>query len=230
MAVVDDRTVDDEELRRQVIRRLRYGLNVVALERNQVPPEGPMDVAITNGLAAIISAENPTLVHDRNGRMFPASKLIDIAEDLDPNYDFDALREVIKITQPLRHARADDEWILPVAHHLSAIVDLDDHHALLVLGYARETAKVDDLLAKLYQEAAAEYHGLAMMSPKDRLFQPDLEQCDECSRWTFLPQGFDDFGGTNAPGHCVACGYERDRETAWELALDAEWDRVKDKW
>ena len=34
---------------------MRYALNVLAVEGNRVPPEGPFDVALTNGLAAIIT-------------------------------------------------------------------------------------------------------------------------------------------------------------------------------
>jgi hypothetical protein len=85
------------------------------------------------------------------------------------------------------------------------------------------------LLAELYAEAAGAATGLGYMSPKDRLDQPDLEECDVCWRNTFLSAGFDAFGGTNPAGRCVACGYERDAETVWQAAVDAEWERVKDK-
>ncbi|GAB3855748.1 hypothetical protein GCM10029963_51000 [Micromonospora andamanensis] len=211
------------------MRRLRYGLNVVALERDLVPPEGPFDVALTNGLAAMVASDHPGAEKDGNGRMHPASRLLTILENGGQNLDYSVLREALSITQPLRHARADDEYLLPIQRHLAALVDLDGHPALRVLDRARSAAHVDPLVVDLYMEAAAEATGLYAMSPKDRLDQPDLEDCDECWRTTFLPSGIDEFGGTKSPGRCAACGYERDAETARELAIDAEWERVNDR-
>ena len=211
------------------MRRLRYGLNVVALEGDLVPPEGPFDVALTNGLAAIVALEHPGDEKDQRGRMLPASGLLTILEDRGEALDFAALREALVITQPLRHGRADDEYLLPVQQHLRALVNLDAHRALLVLEQARAARRVEDLVAQLYAEAATEVTGLGFMSPKDRLDQPDFEECDECWRTTFLPDGPDEFGGTNSTGRCVACGYERDDETARDRAVRAELGRVMDK-
>ncbi|WP_262285965.1 hypothetical protein [Micromonospora sp. MA102] len=221
--------MDYHELRRQVLRRLRYGLNVVALEKDLVPPEGPFDVALTNGLAAIVACDHPGLERGPDGRMLPASGLLKVLEGAGTSLDYEALREALKITQPMRHGRADDEFLLPVRRHLEALVAIDGHPALRVLEHARAAAKVDDLLAILYAEAASHAAGLGLMSPDDQLHQPDLEECDECWRMTFLPAGFDEFGGTNSQGRCFACGYERDAETAWRYARDAEWDRVMGK-
>ncbi len=211
------------------MRRLRYGLNVVALERNLVPPEGPFDVALTNGLAAIVSVEDPGAERNKEGRMLAARALLKVLEDAGGALDFAALREAIDITQPLRHARADDEFLTPVRRHLQALIDIDHHPALLVLDQARATPNVDELVAELYTKAAGEARGISGMPPKDRSDQPDFEECDECLRKTLFLFGFDEFGGTNSPGECVACGYERDAETARRLALDAEWERVKDE-
>jgi hypothetical protein len=221
--------VDPVEFRRQVVRKLRYGLNVVVLERDLVPPEGPFDVALTNGLAAIVSLDHPGAEKDQRGRMLPARELLKVLEDRGEPLDFPALREALDITQPLRHGRADDEYLLPVSQHLRALVDLDGHRALLVLDQAREVGRVEDLVARLYADAANEVTGLYFMSPKERIDQPDLEECDECWRNTFLPDGHDEFGGTNSTGRCVACGYERDEDTARDLAIDAELGRVMDR-
>ncbi|WP_157747064.1 hypothetical protein [Micromonospora echinofusca] len=221
--------MDHHELRRQVLRRLRYGLNVVALEHDLVPPEGPFDVALTNGLAAIVASDRPGLEREPNGRMLPASALLKVLEGAGTALDYEALREALKITQPMRHGRADDEFLVPVRRHLTALVAIDSHPALLVLERARAAAKVDDLLASLYQQAATDASGIPGMSPDDQLSQPDLEECDECWRMTFLPAGFDEFGGTNSQGRCFACGYERDAETAWRDAREAEWARVMSK-
>jgi len=96
-------------------------------------------------------------------------------------------------------------------------------------GSGRSAGDVEDLVIRLYDDAANEVTGLDFMSPKDRLDQPDLEGCDECGRNTFLPDGHDEFGGTNSTGRCVACGYERDEHTARDLAINAELDRVMER-
>lgn len=211
------------------MRRLRFGLNVVALERDLVPPEGPFDVAMTNGLAAIVASVRPGDERGQNGQMLSARALLKLLQAGGPVLDFVALHEALDITQPLRHARADDEFLLPVRKHLHALVALDDHPALLVLARARTADNTGALVADLYIDAAREEAGIVGMSPKDRLEQPDLEECDECWRTTFVPGGIDEFGGTNSPGRCVACGYKRDADTARRSAFAAELTRLMDK-
>ena len=48
---------------------------------------------------------------------------------------------------------------------------------------------------------------------------PDPEYCDECWRHTFVIRGWDAFGGTKSPGVCLACGYERSEEEAYDQAV-----------
>lgn len=211
------------------MRRLRFGLNTVALERDAVPPEGPFDVALTNGLAAIVASDHAGSEKDRKGRILAARQLLDILEAAGSDLDFGALREGLDVTQPLRHGGADDEFLMPVRRHLQALVALDEHPALRVLEDARSVASTDELLSRLYDEAVREAAGVDYLSLKEQLDRPDFEICDVCGRETFLPEGFDDFGGTLAPGQCFACGYRRDDETARDQALAAEWERVKDK-
>lgn len=107
------------------MRRLRYGLNVVAMERDNVPPEGPFDVALTNGLAAIVALDHPGSEKDAKGRVLAASALLTFLEGEGVHLEYAALREaLIEITQPLRHARADDEFLLPTKRHLDAWLPL----------------------------------------------------------------------------------------------------------
>ena len=54
---------------------------------------------------------------------------------------------------------------------------------------------------------------------KDRLDTPDPEVCDQCGRETFLRQGWDLFGGDDAEGFCMACGYELSPDEAYERAI-----------
>jgi len=46
-------------IRQQVLRRVRYAANALALRDNSLPPEGPYDAALTNGLIAIVVYEWP---------------------------------------------------------------------------------------------------------------------------------------------------------------------------
>ncbi len=161
--------------------------------------------------------------------MLPAADLLKLAKDAGVVLDFDALREGLEVTQPMRHARADDEFLAPVAHHLDALRDLDDHSSLLVLDLARTTSRVEALINALYRENAEEASGMALLSPKELMDAPELDECDECGRSTFVRSGIDQFGGTNTPGHCLACGHERDGETADEMAIAAELDRLMAK-
>lgn len=55
--------------------------------------------------------------------------------------------------------------------------------------------------------------------PKDRIEVPDPENCESCWRPTFLPSGWDMFGGTDSPGICIACGYERTHQEAEDRAI-----------
>jgi ferredoxin len=218
-----------EELRRQVIRRMQYGKNVIAIESNSVPPEGLLDVAMTNGLAAIVASVDPSMVYMRhrngNTRILPARSLIQVASNLGIAINAAALQEALDVTQPMRHGSADDEWVAPTAGHLEALRELDAHPALQVLDRARDAPNVDELLVELYREAAIEASDFPIPYDNDGLPSLEPEECEECWRMTFLPDGFDMFGGTNSPGVCVACGYERCPEDAYNRALDVEWER-----
>jgi hypothetical protein len=218
-----------EELRRQVIRRMRYATNVIALESDLVPPEGPLDVAMTNGLAAIVASLDPLKVYEVNKkgvrRILSARKLIQVALKLGLDINSDALLEALDVTQPMRHGEADDEWVAPTAGHLGALRHLDAHPALSVLDRARKSRRIDDLLVYLYSQAAWEASEGASAAPDEHMFYLEPEQCDECWRITFIPDGLDQFGGTNSPGVCAACGYQRSAEDAYRLAVDAEWER-----
>ena len=218
-----------EELRKQVIRRMRYASNVIAMESNSVPPEGPLDVAMTNGLAAIVASVSPASVYQilKNGktRILSARDLIQVATDLGVSIEAAELLEALDVTQPMRHGSADDEWVAPTAKHLEALRNLDAHPSLQVLELAASARNVDDLLVSLFRSAAREVSGWASVSPDELSTYLEPEECDECWRTTFLPEGFDEFGGTNTAGVCVACGHERSPDDAYNRALDVEWER-----
>ena len=125
----------------------------------------------------------------------------------------------------MRHANSDDEWVAPAKQHLDALRALDQHPALDVLTRARQARTVDDLLVDLFRDAAVEASGATFAPPDERMFYLDPEECPACWRLTFLLDGFDDFGGTNASGMCVACGHRRSEHQARDLALAAEWER-----
>lgn len=202
-----------------MIRRVRYARNVLALEDDSVPAEGPLDVAITNGLAAIVAYEDASLLYNKSGHVKSASKLIEAAAGLGVDFEVATLKEMLQLTQPLRHGRADDEWLSAGLAHLEAITDLDGHPALDVLQMARNTSSLDDLIVALYRDAALDESGIGWLSPKDRMMTIDPQDCPDCWRETFIIRGFDEFGGFDSPGSCLACGYELDDAQARENAV-----------
>lgn len=218
-----------DHVRRQVMRQARYALNVSALEEDRVPPEGPFDVALTNGLLAIIAAIDPAAVIDQRGRTLPASALLPKAVELNLSIDEATLAEGIDLTQPLRHGRADDEWIQLGSKHLSALRQLDEIDGLQVLHHVASHRTVDDMMVTLFYDKAQAYAQRDVRRVKDLLDVMDPEECDQCFRRTFVPLGYDNSGGTMAIGLCIACGHQRDEDTAWEMYLANEWDlRWKD--
>jgi hypothetical protein len=58
-----------QDVRRQVLRRVRYATNAAALRDDRLPPEAPYDAALTNGLLAIVAEEWPGEEFARDGRM-----------------------------------------------------------------------------------------------------------------------------------------------------------------
>lgn len=205
---------------RHVIRRVRYATNVLALESDLIPPEGPLDAALTNGLLVIVSAGWPGQEVDPKtpGRMLPARALLDIIETEGglPYVDNRLLREALDLTQPFRHGRADDEFATVNRRHLDALRILDEDPGLRFLETARGL-RVDEALLLAFEELTDQH---LPFDPKDRLDNPEPEECPECWRTTFLPQRWDMFGGTITEGFCVACGYERTEDEAYEDAID----------
>jgi hypothetical protein len=223
---------DPAIVRRQAIRRLRFGLNMIALEDDTVPPEGPIDVALTNGLAAAIVAEtgNENRIKDEGGWYKPARLMLSIAEDLKLGLPVGAYIALLDATQPFRHGKADEEWRLPAPTEYATLVELDNHRGLRVIEIARRHRTVDRLLPVLFEQEAERASGRAWLSPKDQLEAPAAAYCDSCGRPTFMQDRSDEYGGDEGPGVCAACGYvvtddESDeaatyREIRWRVEND----------
>lgn len=213
-----------DHVRRQVMRQARYALNVSILGEDRVPPEGPFDVALTNGLLAVVAAIDPAAVNDKRGFTLAASVLLPKAVLLGLSVDQETLEEGLEFTQPLRHGRADDEWIRLAPKHLDALRGLDEFDGLEVLHHVETHRTVDDMMVTLFYEKARAYAERSVRRVKDLLDVMDPEECDECWRRTFVPLGHDDSGGTMTVGLCIACGYQRDEATAWDLYMEEQWD------
>jgi hypothetical protein len=134
-----------------------------------------------------------------------------------PYVDTALLREGLDLTQPARHGRSDDEFAVLRREHVAALVALDEHPVLRFLDATSTGRDVDQLIWLAFAERA---EAERPFDPKDRLEMPDPEACDECSRPTFLPFGWDVFGGTVSAGQCIACAYERTDEEAHERAVN----------
>lgn len=206
------------------MRQGRYALNVSVLDEDRVPPEGPFDVALTNGLLAIIAAIDASAVIDKRGLTLAASALLPVAVALGLSVNQATLVEGLDLTQPLRHGRADDEWIQLGSRHLTALRELDENNGLEVLQHVATHRTVDDMMVTLFYEKARAYVERDVRRVKDLLDVMDPEECDECLRRTFVPLGYDDSGGTKTVGLCIACGYQRDQDTAWDLYMAEQWE------
>lgn len=221
------------DLRPAVIRRMRYGLNTIALESDRVPPEGPFDVALTNGLLAIVASIDPTQTLDptksRPDRLASARLLLERTHSLGVTLPMADLLDALNETQPLRHGSSDDEWVTPTPRHLDALQALDAHDALNVLDLAREHPTVNALVPVLYYDAALDASGQAYLSPKESLDVFDPQDCNDCWRPTFIMFSNDDFGGDEGPGVCLACGAERTADESYEMASATEMNRVFDR-
>lgn len=221
-------SLDPRAVRRQVLRRVRYATNLLALEADRVPPEGPYDAALTNGLLAIVAEEWPGAeINAKGKRMLPASELLTVIEDAGglPMVDVAVSREGLALTQPFRHGRADDEFAIIDSRHTAALAALDDHPALQFVETARGRS-LDDCVVAAFTERAEEELPSDL---KDRLDLPEPDYCDECNRLTFLRSGWDMFGGDIAEGFCIACGYELTEHEAHERAVERAFlQRVND--
>ena len=211
-------------VRRQVMRQARYALNVAVLDEDRVPPEGPFDVALRNGLLAVVAEADPAQVIDKRGFTLPASVLLPKTVALGMSIDQGTLAEGLELTQPLRHGRADDEWIQLGAKHLNALRELDEIDGLQVLHHVEVHPTVDDMMVTLFHEKAQTYAERDVRRVKDLLDVMEPKECDECWRRTFVPLGHDDSGGTMTVGSCIACGYQRTADTAWDMYMDEQWD------
>lgn len=245
--VIDDRDFgpqwDPLHSRRHVLRQARYALNYLALLDAQVPPEGPFDVALTNGLLAVVGLDDPTAILDGN-RTLSASFLLNHieseqavaeADGFEPlQVDVGVLRHGLQVTQPLRHGRADDEWVALTARHIEALRALDDLEGLRVLSLAEaivaekaQQAAADRLMFELYRARVDEHPSRAVGSVDEYLYMPSPEDCASCGRETFVPDGLaetDQFSGL-----CIACGFVRGQVEAEEMYLAQEFARKWDK-
>lgn len=221
-------SLDPRSVRRQVLRRVRYATNLLALEADRIPPEGAFDAALSNGLLSIVAEEWPGAdAYPKRDKMLPASELLTVIEGAGhlPMVDVPILNEALDLTQPFRHGRADDEFAIIGPGHLAALTALDEHRALRFVETARGRS-LDECVVLAFTERAEEE---LPFDPKDRLDTPEPGYCDECNRSTFLRSGWDMFGGNTAGGFCIACGYELSKDEAYQRAAEhAFLERVND--
>ena len=57
----------------------------------------------------------------------------------------------------------------------------------------------------------------------------EVDECPLCGHCALLVTDFDDFGGTEGPGICVVCSYERSDDIAREGAVAEHISRIMDK-
>jgi hypothetical protein len=230
--------------RLHVLRQTRYALNYRALQIPGIPPEGPFDVALTNALLAIVGHADPHMTV-QGSRTLPASSLLRVTEGMQAAavedgtaplmIDVPVLRDALELTQPLRHGRADDEWVILPKAHLDALRALDDVEGLGVLDVADQvfadeassTPPDTRLALTLFKQRVEEHPSREMTSIEDALLMPMVEECDSCWRESFIPDGIAEEEANS--GMCVICGYVISAEegrAAYELAeFQRRWDK-----
>ncbi|MFB8441183.1 hypothetical protein ACFC7A_19270 [Streptomyces niveus] len=153
---------------------------------------------------------------------------------LDTRIDVETLRDGLRRTQPVRHARGSGTL---ERRHIDALLALDDHPALRCLSsehadraweesrdadahsQARAAAlllRIGDKEAARRAEAAAELH-----EPYHPKHNPDglaLQDCPVCGYESFSPEHGDDYGMDVGVGQCLVCHYERSAQTAADEA------------
>ena len=206
------------ELRRRVMRRCVYALNALALRDDRVPRDGAFDAAAANALAAIVAykasgreyksvdgwVESPTAL------MAIIKKDPKIKTDAIDDSELRTLEEGIDKAKPIRHGRADEEWDVLAKRHVEALMSLDQHPALQVLGI------VDGMD---FEQAVVEFYGQEAeermphrFDPMARSCVPEPSDCEYCGRMTLITEEFDVFGVGPGEGTCIACGEERTYE------------------
>lgn len=230
--------------RLHVLRQTRYALNYRALQIQGVPPEGPFDVALTNALLAIVGHADPRKPV-QGSRTLPASGLLGVIEEMQAAaleegtqpliIDAPLLRDALALTQPLRHGRAEDEWVILPKAHLDALRALDDVEGLGVLDVADQvfadaassTPPDTRLALTLFEQRVEEHPSREISSIEDALVMPMVEECDSCLRESFIPDGIAEEEANS--GMCVICGYVISAEegrAAYELAeFQRRWDK-----
>lgn len=177
----------------------------------------------------IVAHEWPGQEYQANGRTVAARALLSIIEHNGPALcaiNIPVLREGLDLTQGARHGLADDEFASINESHIAALSGLDEHPALRFLSTAEASRSVDDAVWRAFSDRAGKE---LPFDPKDRMEVPEPENCDECWRPTFLPSDWDWFAGTDSPGICIACGYERSVDVADDRAITEAIRRAMEK-
>ncbi len=211
MASIDEFT----ELRRRVMRRCVYALNALALRDDRVPRDGAFDAAAANALAAIVAyAASGREYKSGSSWVKPPADLLaivtretEVRTDALDNSRLQTLKEGIKKAKSIRHGRADEEWEVLSKSHVEALISLDQHPALKVLGVV-EGLDFEQAVIELYGQETEE----RMPHPDDPMARscvPEPSECGYCGRMTLITEEFDVFGIGPGEGICIACGEER---------------------
>lgn len=209
-----------QQVRRKILRRTVFATNVHAMRAGAVSPDGSFDAAAANALAVLASYESDEAEYDNGGRvkapldlLRQVSRLVHVRDHL-PDLETKRLRSAILESQKFRHGRADDEWARLEKADIESLAYLDEHPGLGVLEVTKGMS---------FDEAVVALWGLETNEHVewDRKLGDlnDVIECPECWRLTLVTSGYDDFGIGPGQGRCIACGYLRTDEEAFDEAL-----------
>ena len=197
------------------MRRCVYALNALALSDDRVPRDGAFDAAAANALATIVAYKASGREYTSGGGWVESpTALLEIVR-LEPEIKTDAiddselrtLMEGIEMAKSIRHGRADEEWDVLDKSHVDALISLDQHPALQVLGIV-DGLDFTQAVVELYRQETEERMP-HLFDPTARSMVPEPSECDQCGRMTLITEEFDVFGFGPGEGICIACGEER---------------------
>lgn len=209
-----------KQVRRKILRRTVFATNVHAMSSGAVSPDGSFDAAAANALALMVSYEVKGAEYDKAGRVRSPLELLDVVIRLPaigthlPDLDAARLRNAILESQKFRHGRADDEWARLDKADIDSLAYLDEHPGLGVLDVT-EGLSFDDVVVALWR---IETDGHVEWDRKHGDLN-DVIECPDCWRETLVTIGSDAFGIGPGQGRCIACGYLRTEEEAFDEAL-----------
>ncbi len=117
---------------------------------------------------------------------------------------------------------------------MSVDMDWDEAIGRAHIADQQEVKRAEAYLALLGEDEALRradtaHDRLAALDDREDGGPVEVDECPLCGHCALLVTDFDDFGGTEGPGICVVCSYERSDDIAREGAVAEHISRIMNK-